>query len=86
MRVAEGQSVTISCVVTGKPDPVVTWFRDTTLITGGRFKIMSTGSLKIEVSFVCSPSKTKPLNVLTFTLVLAWGPHHADVIIYMQKT
>lgn len=46
--VAEGKSVEIDCVVTGKPDPIVTWYRDSSLITGGRFKILSNGNLRIE--------------------------------------
>lgn len=52
-KVAEGQSVVLDCEVTGKPDPIVTWYRDTSLITGGRFKIMPSGNLLIEVWFFC---------------------------------
>ncbi|KAH3827853.1 neuroglian-like isoform X2 [Dreissena polymorpha] len=48
LKVAEGQSVTITCVVTGKPDPVITWYRGSSLITGGRFQIMTSGSLFIK--------------------------------------
>jgi len=49
IKVAEGHSVLITCSVTGKPDPLVTWYRDTNLITGGRFKIMPNGDLNISV-------------------------------------
>ncbi|XP_052782103.1 neuroglian-like [Mya arenaria] len=48
LKVAEAQSVTITCVVTGKPDPIITWYRDQNLITGGRFKILPTGNLHIQ--------------------------------------
>ncbi|WAR25594.1 NRG-like protein [Mya arenaria] len=48
LKVAEAQSVTITCVVTGKPDPIITWYRDQNLITGGRFKILPTGKTRIE--------------------------------------
>ena len=54
MKVAEGQSTEITCEVTGKPDPIITWYRDKSLITGGRFKILPTGNLHIEacISFI----------------------------------
>ncbi|KAH3820533.1 hypothetical protein DPMN_122277, partial [Dreissena polymorpha] len=48
IKVAESQSVVIPCIVRGKPDPLIEWYRDTTLITGGRFKILSLGSLEIS--------------------------------------
>ncbi|KAH3827857.1 hypothetical protein DPMN_129800 [Dreissena polymorpha] len=48
IKVAESQSVVIPCIVRGKPDPLIEWYRDTTLITGGRFKILPLGSLEIS--------------------------------------
>ena len=50
LTVAESTSAEITCVVTGKPDPIITWYRDRSLITGGRFKILPTGNLHIEVN------------------------------------
>ncbi|XP_045166223.2 neuroglian-like isoform X1 [Mercenaria mercenaria] len=47
-KVAESKSVTLDCLVTGKPDPTVTWYRDQSLITGGRFQILPNGNLHIE--------------------------------------
>ncbi|CAL1541880.1 unnamed protein product, partial [Lymnaea stagnalis] len=32
----------------GKPDPVIIWFKDSTQITGGRFKLLSNGDLHIQ--------------------------------------
>ncbi|XP_053377486.1 neuroglian-like isoform X2 [Mercenaria mercenaria] len=46
-KVTEGQSVILECLVTGKPDPIVTWYRGTSRITGGRFQILSNGNLHI---------------------------------------
>lgn len=48
-KVAEGHSVLITCSVAGKPDPIITWYRDSNLITGGRFKILPNGDLNISV-------------------------------------
>ncbi|XP_060606385.1 neuroglian-like [Ruditapes philippinarum] len=48
IKVAESKSVTLDCLVTGKPDPTVTWYRDQSLITGGRFQIMPNGNLHIQ--------------------------------------
>uniref|UniRef100_A0A2C9KWE9 Neuroglian n=1 Tax=Biomphalaria glabrata TaxID=6526 RepID=A0A2C9KWE9_BIOGL len=45
---AEGQEVILVCETTGKPDPIITWFKDDVLITGGRYRILSTGSLVIR--------------------------------------
>lgn len=44
---AEGSSVNITCQTTGKPDPTITWFKDGLQITGGRYKILPSGSLNI---------------------------------------
>ncbi|PVD25037.1 hypothetical protein C0Q70_15534 [Pomacea canaliculata] len=46
--VAEGTSVNLTCRVAGKPDPIVTWYRDNQQISGGRYKIMPTGDLYIK--------------------------------------
>ncbi|WAR25432.1 NRG-like protein [Mya arenaria] len=36
IKVAEAQSIILTCEVAGKPDPLIEWYRDTSLITGGR--------------------------------------------------
>ncbi|KAK7486747.1 hypothetical protein BaRGS_00022031, partial [Batillaria attramentaria] len=46
--VAEGTSINMTCRVTGKPDPMITWYKDDQQITGGRYKIMRTGDLSIK--------------------------------------
>lgn len=51
--VAEGTSVNLTCRVAGKPDPIVTWYRDNQQISGGRYKIMPTGDLYIKVGTTC---------------------------------
>ena len=53
---AEGRPVNITCGTTGKPDPIVTWYKDDQLITGGRYRTLSSGSLNIGVSFQISTS------------------------------
>jgi len=53
MSVAEGQSVILTCKVAGKPDPLIEWYRDTSLITGDRFNILPSGSLEIVVCVFC---------------------------------
>ncbi|XP_064605046.1 neuroglian-like isoform X2 [Liolophura sinensis] len=45
--VAEGQSVNLSCQTTGKPDPVITWFKEGRPITGGRYITLLNGDLLI---------------------------------------
>ncbi|KAH3848860.1 hypothetical protein DPMN_091243 [Dreissena polymorpha] len=57
IKVAESQSVIIPCIVRGKPDPLIEWYRYTTLITGGRFKILPSGSLKISNVTVADAGK-----------------------------
>lgn len=47
--VAEGTSINMTCRVTGKPDPIITWFKDEQQITGGRYQIQPEGDLSIKV-------------------------------------
>lgn len=47
--VAEDQSVNLSCQTTGKPDPVITWFKEGRPITGGRYITLLNGDLLIMV-------------------------------------
>ncbi|KAK7102380.1 neuroglian-like isoform X2 [Littorina saxatilis] len=46
--VAEGTTINVTCRVTGKPDPIITWFKDDQQITGGRYKIQTSGDLYIK--------------------------------------
>ncbi|KAL3853061.1 hypothetical protein ACJMK2_016641 [Sinanodonta woodiana] len=48
LKVAEGKTVNITCKTSGKPDPLITWYRGSSLITGGRYTIQDSGSLTIE--------------------------------------
>ncbi|XP_012943169.1 neuroglian isoform X3 [Aplysia californica] len=45
---AEGQPVNLTCQVTGKPDPIITWFKNSEQITGGRYEILPNGHLQIR--------------------------------------
>ena len=47
--VAEGTKVNVTCRVAGKPDPIITWYKNGEQITGGRYNILPTGDLQIEV-------------------------------------
>ena len=49
--VAEGTNVDLTCQTSGKPDPIVTWFKGTQQITGGRYQIQPNGDLRITVSY-----------------------------------
>ncbi|KAK3708271.1 hypothetical protein RRG08_023673 [Elysia crispata] len=44
-KVAEGQNFKLTCKITGKPDPIITWFKDDIQVTGGRYMILESGSL-----------------------------------------
>ncbi|KAK7102376.1 neuroglian-like isoform X2 [Littorina saxatilis] len=46
--VAEGTSLNMTCRVTGKPDPIITWFKDDQQITGGRYRTQPNGDLYTE--------------------------------------
>lgn len=75
MKVAEGQTAEITCEVIGKPDPIITWYRDRSLITGGRFKILPTGNLRIDVSqfrfyFACNQKARQGITFVTVTYFL----------------
>ncbi|XP_059160211.1 neuroglian-like isoform X2 [Physella acuta] len=50
VRVAEGQPFEMVCQITGKPDPIITWYKDDFQITGGRYVIKSSGSLYVPVA------------------------------------
>lgn len=47
IRVAEGQDFHLACKITGKPDPIITWYKDSVQITGGRYVILESGSLMV---------------------------------------
>ncbi|CAG5124473.1 unnamed protein product [Candidula unifasciata] len=48
--VAEGQPFVMVCHITGKPDPVITWFRNDEQVTGGRYEISDSGSLTVKMA------------------------------------
>ena len=47
LKVAENTDVNLTCQTSGKPDPIVTWYRDGQQITGGRYQILPNGDLSI---------------------------------------
>ena len=49
LKVAETTDVFLTCQTSGKPDPIITWFKGTQQITGGRYQIMPNGDLHITV-------------------------------------
>ncbi|GFR81010.1 neural cell adhesion molecule L1-like protein [Elysia marginata] len=49
-RVAEGQNFQLACKITGKPDPIITWYKDGIQITGGRYIILESGSLSVTTT------------------------------------
>jgi hypothetical protein len=53
LKVAENTDVNLTCQTSGKPDPIVTWYRDGQQITGGRYQILPNGDLSITVIIVC---------------------------------
>ncbi|GFS23806.1 neural cell adhesion molecule L1-like protein [Elysia marginata] len=74
---AEGTSVNVTCRTTGKPDPIITWFKDEQQITGGRYRILPSGSLNIAAvvladagQFVCQASNKFGLETAGGVLVV----------------
>ena len=47
---AEGTTVTLKCEVKGSPKPLVVWRKGSEQLTGGRFTVLKTGDLRIDVS------------------------------------
>ncbi|XP_055880517.1 neuroglian-like isoform X3 [Biomphalaria glabrata] len=50
LRAAEGHSFLLPCQVTGKPDPTLTWYKESMRITGGRYLVGQDGSLHVQKS------------------------------------
>ncbi|XP_052085471.1 neuroglian-like isoform X2 [Mytilus californianus] len=48
LKVAETTNVYLTCQTSGKPDPIVTWYKGTQQITGGRYQIQTNGDLFIS--------------------------------------
>lgn len=48
-KAAEGQTITLSCTVFGSPKPIVIWHKGLEQLTGGRYKVMDHGDLRIMV-------------------------------------
>lgn len=54
LKVAEGRDIELTCITSGKPDPIITWRKEGEQITGGRYQIMPNGNLHVEVKGHCS--------------------------------
>ncbi|XP_052088783.1 neuroglian-like [Mytilus californianus] len=48
LKVAETTNVYLTCQTSGKPDPIVTWYKGTQQITGGRYQTQTNGDLFIS--------------------------------------
>ncbi|VDI06743.1 neuronal cell adhesion molecule, partial [Mytilus galloprovincialis] len=48
LKVAETTNVYLTCQTSGKPDPIVTWYKETQQITGGRYQTQTNGDLFIS--------------------------------------
>ena len=73
----EGSSVTLTCVATGDPTPVLRWSRNgVTVTTDGRYQISGNGSVLTvqgvqetdEGEFMCHASNTAGEDSATYTL------------------
>ena len=70
MRVAEGQTINLTCNVLGIPQPLIAWLReDKRLTSGGHFIVMPEGHLQISVR-VFSSSSFKFIMLRTLSTVL----------------
>ena len=49
LKVAENTNVNLTCQTSGKPDPIITWYKERQQITGGRYQILPNGDLYITV-------------------------------------
>ena len=52
LKVAENTDVRLICQTSGKPDPIITWFKGKQQITGGRYQIQPNGDLLIRVNTI----------------------------------
>ena len=51
-KAAEGQTITLKCTVFGSPKPQVIWHKSNEQLTGGRYKVMDHGDLRITVGHI----------------------------------
>lgn len=49
LKVAEGQTITLTCESSGKPKPSVVWFKGNQPLTGDRHVVQDNGDLLIKV-------------------------------------
>ncbi|BFZ07496.1 hypothetical protein BsWGS_10534 [Bradybaena similaris] len=90
--VAEGQPFDMACYITGKPDPIITWYRNNEQVTGGRYEISKTGSLTVKTAVLsdageyrCEAYNVFGLETASATLivrrktVIEWKPMDLEV-------
>lgn len=54
LKVAEGRDIELTCITSGKPDPIITWRKEGEQITGGRYQIQQNGNLHVQVNSITS--------------------------------
>lgn len=54
LKVAEGRNIELTCITSGKPDPIITWRKEGEQITGGRYQIQQNGNLHVQVNSITS--------------------------------
>lgn len=52
LRVVDGSEVVLYCQTFSAPKAIISWTKDRRPINGGRYQSMSTGDLRIAVSFI----------------------------------
>jgi len=66
LRAAEGQTINLTCKVSGSPKPHVVWLKGDEQLTGGRFRLMEDGNLEIAVSYLLLKAKLLCQLMLSF--------------------
>ncbi|XP_048738673.2 neuroglian-like isoform X2 [Ostrea edulis] len=81
LKVAEGRDIELTCITSGKPDPIITWRKEGEQITGGRYQIQPNGNLHIE-SVVLSDAGNYTCHAYNkYNFDEAWG-----ILIVRAKT
>ena len=66
LRAAEGDTINLTCKVSGAPKPHVVWLKGDEQLTGGRFRLMEDGNLEIAVSYLLLKAKLLCQLMLSF--------------------